>query len=556
MGLLRRFLQWVVRRALLYGALVLAIVAGTIVLQELRQESELRAESQDLARVEKQLGRERAGLTQAFEESTAMLKERSTGQLDLRIRDTQRQIKEVEDDLGADQGVRGWLREGPQILLDKQRHKLQLVRLRHQLSTLQAARDLADRRGQREKLEATLAEARPACARATKQLKALESHWSYRIRSWIGNDEHKELEDVKAAECGKLEGAQERLDRLGRLQDVEQLVEVARRDLDRALDRELSDLITERKAAKTRLDGTPREKVREWAETWSLDNILWTALVALLAIIVTPYLIRLVFWFGFAPLAERSSAIQLRVPGERSPTIPAAERSTTAVAIRLTTEEELLVRQNYLQTTSHGGTKATTRWLLDWHHPMASLVTGLTFLTRIRGAGETTTVSAVADPFAEVTVLTLPEGASCVLQPRALAAVVQPIGRPLRVSSHWRLRSANAWLTMQLRYLVFHGPCRLVVKGGRGVRVERAQRGRVFGQAQLIGFTPDLAYSVTRTETFSPYLWGREQLFKDKIEGGEGVVLIEEAPMAGRRNGAARRGLEDMFEVMTKALGI
>lgn len=62
------------------------------------------------------------------------------------------------------------------------------------------------------------------------------------------------------------------------------LVEVARRDLAGALDRELSKLITERKAAKTRLDGTPREKVREWAETQNLDNILWTALVALLAI--------------------------------------------------------------------------------------------------------------------------------------------------------------------------------------------------------------------------------------------------------------------------------
>lgn len=53
-------------------------------------------------------------------------------------------------------------------------------------------------------------------------------------------------------------------------------------------------------------------------------------------------------------------------------------------------------------------------------------------------------------------------------QPRALAAVAQPIGRLLRVTGHWRLLSLNSWLTVQLRYLVFHGPARLVVQGGRG----------------------------------------------------------------------------------------
>jgi hypothetical protein len=63
-----------------------------------------------------------------------------------------------------------------------------------------------------------------------------------------------------------------------------------------------------------------------------------------------------------------------------------------------------------------------------------------------------TTISAVRDPFAEVTVITLPEGAACVLHPRALAAVAHPIGRTVRITSHWRLLSLSAWLTLQLRY--------------------------------------------------------------------------------------------------------
>lgn len=159
------------------------------------------------------------------------------------------------------------------------------------------------------------------------------------------------------------------------------------------------------------------------------------------------------------------------------------------------------------------------------------------------------------DALAEVTIVTLPEGTACVLHPRALAAVAQPISRPLRVSTHWRLGSLNAWLTLQLRYVVFHGPARLVVKGGRGVRVERAETGRIFGQDQLVGFTADLAYSVTRTETFWPYLLGREQLLKDRVEAGEGILIVEEAPLSAR-TGELRRGLEGMIDAGMKVFGM
>lgn len=212
------------------------------------------------------------------------------------------------------------------------------------------------------------------------------------------------------------------------------------------------------------------------------------------------------------------------------------------------------MRQDYLQTTSHAGRKET-QWFLDWRHLFTSLASGLAFLTRIRGDGEVTTVSAVRDPLAEVTILTLPEGASCVVQPRALAAVAQPIHRRLRVTTQWRLGSLNAWLTMQLRYVIFHGPARLVIKGGRGVRVEHAEQGRIFGQDQLVGFSADLAYSVTRTETFWPYFFGREQLLKDRVEAGSGVLIIEEAPLSVRR-GEVRRGIEGLVDASMKAFGI
>ena len=122
---------------------------------------------------------------------------------------------------------------------------------------------------------------------------------------------------------------------------------------------------------------------------------------------------------------------------------------------------------------------------------------------------------------------------------------------PMRISRHWRLGSLNAWLTLQLRYLVFHGPAKLVLKGGRGVRVEAAEEGRVFGQDQLVGFSADLAYAVTRTEPFWPYFFGHQPLLKDRVMAGEGVLIIEEAPLT-TRNGTGRRGLEGMIDAGMK----
>lgn len=281
-------------------------------------------------------------------------------------------------------------------------------------------------------------------------------------------------------------------------------------------------------------------------------SILIGAAVALLGIVVTPPLIRLVFFFGLAPLAERRPAIRLNAPAGAPPTL--AQPSGPSVAITLRPGEELLVRQGFLQSTSTHGPKGT-RALLDWRHPLSSLASGLSFLTCIAGEGETTTVSAVDDPFAEVAVLDLPDGGACVLQPRALVAVTHAAGRPLRITSHWRLGSLHAWLTLQLRYLMFHGPARLVVRGGRGVRVERAERGRIFGQSQLVGFSADLAYAIARTETFWPYFLGRESLLKDRVEAGAGVLIVEEAPTAGGR-GAPRKGLEGAADIVLKAFGI
>ncbi|HSJ77597.1 MAG TPA: hypothetical protein VK913_02580, partial [Erythrobacter sp.] len=261
---------------------------------------------------------------------------------------------------------------------------------------------------------------------------------------------------------------------------------------------------------------------------------------------------RVIAYHVLAPMAARWPPMRFGAAGT-DPPAPGSEKSAVSVTITLGPYDEALVRQDYLQSSSLTGAKRT-RWLLDWGHPFTSFASGMRFLTAVRGAGERVTVSAVKDPFAELAVLAVPEGAACVLRPSALAGVVQTAGEPLRITSHWRVFSLPALLTWQWRYLAFHGPARLVVKGGRGVRIEPAERGRIVGEGQIIGFTAGLAYAVIRSETFWPYFFGREVLLKDRLEAGDGVVLIEEAPLAGRSG--IRRGFEGMADAVLKLGGI
>lgn len=292
---------------------------------------------------------------------------------------------------------------------------------------------------------------------------------------------------------------------------------------------------------------------RFWTE-YNMNHVLWQAAGWLALIMLTPYLIRTLFYYGLAPLAGKSRHIRLGLPGGAGAAIPPVAPSATSVAVRIGQGEELLVRSGFLQTSSIGGAKRTVP-MLDWKHPVACWVTGLVNLTRIRGEGQLTTLSAITDPFAEVSEIALPEGAALALHPRALVAVVQNEDRPMRISTHWRLFSLNAWLTVQLRYFAFHGPARLVIRGGRGVRVERAEQGRIFGQDQLVGFSGDLAYSVTRNETFIPYLLGREPLLRDRVDEGQGILIIEEAPLSLRGHTAPRHGLEGAFDALLKPFG-
>ena len=99
----------------------------------------------------------------------------------------------------------------------------------------------------------------------------------------------------------------------------------------------------------------------------------------------------------------------------------------------------------------------------------------------------------------------------------------------------------SAWLTLQFRYIVFHRPVKLIVKGCRGVRVESAASGRTINPAATLGFSPNLAYSMARNETFTSNLLGERNLFNDSW-CGNGCCVHTETSSDSDRSGFFGRG--------------
>ncbi len=302
-----------------------------------------------------------------------------------------------------------------------------------------------------------------------------------------------------------------------------------------------------------RLERDPRERLVS-----AVRAQLPAALGILLAVMLAPLIVKGLLYFVIAPLAERLPPIRI-LPGAMADAIDPAP-SAVSLPVELHPGEELALQSEYVQSSSRPARKRT-RWFLNPALPFSSIASGMFALTAIRPEGDAPTrvmVSSQRDPLAEVALLELPAGAALVLQPRSLAGVVSAVDAPPRITRHWRLASLHAWLTLQFRYLVFHGPCRLVLKGCRGVRAERPEPGqaRLVNQAATLGFGAGLDYRVTRCETFVSYYLGREDLFNDLFAGGPGLYVCEELPDAARRAGLGGRGLEGAVDAALKAFGI
>lgn len=293
-----------------------------------------------------------------------------------------------------------------------------------------------------------------------------------------------------------------------------------------------------------------------WVSRLSLPviEVLPLAGLVLLGSFAGHLAIKAFFYYVLAPFATRHKPICLdkRDSGRIAPGVASA----VSQAVTLAPDEQLLILPDYIQSSPMASDKST-RWLLDWSCPWTSLISGMYGLTCIRGSGsEPVVVSAGEDPLSEVALITLPAGAAMVFQPRSMVGVIYDCATPLKITRQWRLGSAHAWLTLQLRYLIFHGPVTLIVRGTRGVRVEPAGHGRLISQSATLGFSASVDYSTVRCETFYPFYQGKTALLQDRFDGRSGYYVYDETPRAGKKSNFVERGLEGISDAALKVFGL
>ena len=535
---------WLGRTGLLYLLLCAAIAFYIFAWPAITAQfsgGDWRQDTMSIDGVRDTLAQDRLAAQSALEARGAAIRDDSRAALEARRRTLRAQARRIDAALAEDGGWFDSVR--PSRILETKRLELRRAALDAELEALGFALEARRRQAVLVRAEARLREypripttqaiatARDNCRDARADLDAFEARYpADRLVRDVFLGQRQRLETAQADAC---RGAE-------RLAEFRKQGIAARESTARARQR-LADARDWTMAALP----DPAQAMSDR----TIRDVAVKGAIALAVILLLPFLIRTLFYYALAPLVQRGPPIRLALPsGIATPRVQATP-SRPSLDVTLAQGEELLIRQSYLQS-SQSGADMRTRWLLDWRSPFTSLVSGMAFLTAARMADDGTPptfgVSARDDPFAEIARIDCAPGQAIVLQPRALAAVVQPIDRPLKIRSRWRIFNLHAWLTFQFRYLVFHGPAGLIVKGGRGVRVETAEAGRVFGQDQLVGFSAHTAYTIRRSETFLPYLFGREPLFRDRVadrqagaedSGDGGVLIIEEAPLAGRSTG-------------------
>lgn len=292
--------------------------------------------------------------------------------------------------------------------------------------------------------------------------------------------------------------------------------------------------------------------------------VLPLAFVVLLSAFVGHVIVKAFFYYVLAPLAARRPAIRLEAQPppqlantRRAPTDRPDGVSAVSHAVWLEADEELLILPEFLQSLSSAAMK-DAKFVLDTSCLWTSLVSGMYMLTRIRtnSREDRIVISSDADPMSEVALVTISAGSAMVFQPRGIVGVIYRSSTPLKISRRWQIFSAHAWLTLQLRYLIFRGPVTLIVRGSRGVRVEPAGHARTISQYATLGFSSHLSYATVRSATFWPYYQNRTALLQDKFEGENGYYVYDETPRCGRGRGFFSRGLEGLTDAVLKVFGI
>ena len=406
-------------------------------------------------------------------------------------------------------------------------HAMHLATLKEQQLTNTTARDagVQELAVLQQKLAGQQERATRAAALAA-DLRADETWWA---KLWGDRDQRRIIAD--------------RIDRLENMErESKQAASELKRDLTRvAVALNTSDAELKRIGSQLFLTEETDSRVVYYAnEAWLAGR--WFILGGLCLYFFGPTLLKLVLFYRIAPGIARGRAVQLN----QGPAVtPWLGETHTIVDVALWPGETARVRKRYLKSVD-AGLAQEPRLLLSWRFPLTSLLSGFAHDENLRNARAGRSLNLAfahhKNPENQMAVVHIPEGGSLVVRPSFLAGVILPAGQKLQLRPRWQLFRWQAWMTGQLRFLEIIGPCRLVVAGRPGLRVERLTMGedgispvRRTTLDKTVAFTPNLEYRLIRTARFWNYYRWNHRLF-DAHFTGVGFVLTQ-TTLPGRRTG-------------------
>lgn len=259
----------------------------------------------------------------------------------------------------------------------------------------------------------------------------------------------------------------------------------------------------------------------------------WVVYTVFFAYLFGGLLVAFALYYGWARFVSKGRPLQLRkgdVP------LPSVSESALTAEHFLWPGERLWVRKDFLQMADPALTRRS-RLLPEWRRPLSWLLCGSRRLVELRNErsdGERQIVfTGMANPFAELAVVAVPEGGSFVIRAAFVKGMITDISRKPVIQRHWHWWNWQSWVSGQFGYLEFCGRCRLIVSCVTHLEAKtlsseenKAKPCRTL-LAGVAGFSPQLALQPVRTEGFWRYCRRQTPLF-DLSLTGTGVFLTRE----------------------------
>lgn len=288
-----------------------------------------------------------------------------------------------------------------------------------------------------------------------------------------------------------------------------------------------------------------------WWNWWldALSKYGWWAGWILLTIVFLPIIHKAVAFWIIAPLAARVSPVRLGNGGEPMQ----GGKSRRVLSLNLDAGNELYVRGG-LQT-SGANLQESDRPVLFWRKWLLCATAGLVRFERYRSTSSDVVTITALDDHHHVMAIEIPAGGAVTLHSRAMVGLLKRRSETVLPYRIWSANRLLSWLTFRFRYVLFPGPCTLIVQGKGGVYVQGAGDGRSVDGRLTLGFDKAVLHGIAPSLGFGAYRRGERGLFMDRFSGGGSYIYQAQQSFPPKGQFWAR-GVKGLWDVALSVLGI